>query len=339
MDFTPQIAPGTPVLVTGATGFTGSLLVRRLVEAGVRVRALARPSSSTEHLKDLEIEWFTGHIYEPDTVNAAVDGTAYIFHLAAVYRQTNIPDELFHRIHVEGTKCVAEAARRNTALQRLVHVSTIGVHGHVRNPPADEQAPFNPDDRYQATKAEAEQWVRAYATEHGVPHTILRPCAIYGPGDTRLLKVFRMASRRYCPILGQRDCHYHLIHVEDLVRVILLAATRPAALNEVFIAGNPESVTMERMIRIIAGALNHSVRIIRLPAWPFFAVAVVCETVCRPLGIEPPIHRRRVAFYTKTRDFDTRKLRHTLQYEMQYTNEEGLAETARWYADHGMLRV
>ncbi len=339
MELKAQIPPDTPVLVTGATGFTGSLLTRRLVEAGSRVRALARPASSTAHLKDLDIRWFKGNIYDEKVVREAADGAAYIFHLAAVYRQTNISDEMFHRIHVEGTQCVAEAARRNPALQRLVHISTIGVHGHIRNPPADENAPFNPDDLYQATKAEAEKWLSAYATRHGLPHTILRPCAIYGPGDTRLLKIFRMAARRYCPILGQRDCRYHLIHVEDLVNVILLAATHPSALNGVFIAGNPESITMERMIRVIAGALDHSVRIVRLPAWPFFALAAVCEGVCRPLRIEPPIHRRRVAFYTKVRDFDTRKLRQSLGYEMHHTNEEGLADTARWYAKHGMIHV
>jgi nucleoside-diphosphate-sugar epimerase len=333
----PALPAGTPVLVTGATGFTGSVLVRRLAGRGLQVRAIARRSSSLEALADLPIEWVRGDVFDPDVVERAAAGVRCIFHLAAAYRQAAVPDEYYRLVHGTSTELLVDAARRTPDFIRFVHVSTIGVHGHIDRPPADETAPFAPGDAYQRTKAEAEQWLAEHATRHGLPFAIIRPCAIYGPGDTRLLKVFRMAARGVFPMLGSGRTLYHLIHVEDLAAIIERAATHPAARGEAFIAGNPEPIPMTRMVAIIGEALGRRVRVVRLPAAPVFALAALCEAACRPLGIEPPLYRRRVAFYTKDRAFDTRKLRERLGYRCRYTNEEGLAMTARWYRDQGWL--
>ena len=327
-----------PVLVTGATGFTGSVLVRRLSRIGARVRAIARPSSRLSALSDLDIEWIRGHVYDATTVAEAVSGVRYVFHLAAAYREARSTAETYHLVHEISTERLAEAAQRTPDLKRFVHVSTIGVHGHIEHPPANEETPFNPEDVYQRTKADAEVWIRGFADAHRLPLTVVRPCAIYGPGDTRLLKLFRMVARGFFPLLGSGPGLYHLIHVEDLARAITCAAVHPAAMNEAFIVGNPEPIALEQIARVIAGALGREVRIVRLPAWPFFALAFVCETVCRPLGLEPPLYRRRVAFYTKDRAFDTRKLRDRLGVTAELSNEEGLVRTAQWYIEQRWIR-
>jgi dihydroflavonol-4-reductase len=332
------VPAGTTVLVTGATGFTGSVLARRLVAHGLRVRAIARRSSRLDALADLPIEWFRGDVFDPEVVEAAARGARYIFHLAAAYRQAAVPDEHYRLVHVTSTELLAGAARRTEGFLRFVHVSTIGVHGHIAHPPADESAPFDPGDAYQATKAEAEQWLAGHAARHGLPFTIVRPCAIFGPGDTRLLKVFRMAARGIFPMLGSGRTLYHLIHVDDLAAIIERAAVQPDAGGEAFIAGNRDPIPMTDMVAVIGRALGRRVRIVRVPAAPVLALAGLCEAVCRPFGIEPPLHRRRVAFYTKDRAFDTRKLRDRLGYQCRYSNEEGLTTTARWYAEHGWLR-
>jgi nucleoside-diphosphate-sugar epimerase len=198
------------VLVTGATGFTGSVLTQKLVRAGLKVRAIARPSSKLGQLSDLPISWFRGDVFDRATVEAAAQDVAYIFHVAAAYREAKISDDVYRKVHVESTKLLADAARQNASFRRFVHVSTVGVHGHIANPPADENYAFDPDDIYQLTKAEAELWFRNYATKHELPYTVIRPCAIYGPGDMRLLKVFRMAAKKYFPILGRGRNLYHL---------------------------------------------------------------------------------------------------------------------------------
>ena len=257
--------------------------------------------------------------------------------MAAAYRQSGLPDEEYRRVHVESTQHLARAAAKEPGFKRFVHVSTVGVHGHIDDPPADETYRFSPGDIYQVTKAEAERWIHAFAAEHGLPYAVIRPAAIYGPGDRRLLKVFRMALKPYFVLLGHSAGLYHLIHVEDLARIMMRVAVHPAAVGEAFIAGDPEAVTLEWMGRTVADELGHRFRVLRLPSGPFFVAAAVCEAVCKPLKISPPLYRRRVAFFTKDRSFNTRKLRERLGYTYKYTPEEGFRATARWYRDHGWL--
>ena len=332
-----NIPPGTRVLVTGATGFTGAVLTRKLALAGLRVQAIARSSSSTDALRDLDIRWFRGEVFDPETVRQACEDAEYVFHLAAAYREAKSSDEMYRKVHLESTQLLAHAAIAGKDFKRFVHVSTVGVHGHVERPPADESCAFDPGDVYQKTKADAELWLRHFAAEHKLPFTVIRPCAIYGPGDRRLLKLFRMAARGWMPVLGRGKCLYHLIHVEDLTNIILLSATHPAVLNEVIIAGDRDPVSLMQMSEIIANHFGRRLRVVRLPAWPFFVLAAMCEAACRPLGVEPPLYRRRVAFYTKDRAFDTRKMREKLGYQYVYTNESGLRQTAQWYRDQGWI--
>lgn len=328
---------GARVLITGATGFTGQVLVRRLAARGVAVRALARASSKTDGLSDLPVEWVRGDVFDPVAIAAAVEGITHIFHVAAAYRQAGVSDDVYQRVHVDSTRLLVQAAARQAAFARFVHVSTIGVHGHIERPPADERSPFHPGDLYQSTKAAAEQWLVAHAPGLGVPFAIVRPCAIYGPGDTRLLKVFRMARSGFFLALGTGRTLYHLIHVQDLAAILERAACHPDAVGEAFIAGADVPIRLDDMARTIGRGLGRSVRVIRFPAQPVFVMADVCEALCKPFGLEPPLHRRRVAFYTKDRAFDTRKLRERLGYRCEFDNESGLIGTARWYADHGWI--
>jgi nucleoside-diphosphate-sugar epimerase len=326
-------------LVTGATGFTGAALVRKLCERGARVRAIARPSSNLDGLRGLPIDWYRGDVFEPAVVERAVAGVDYVFHVAAAYRQAGLTDDAYRQVHVESTQLLAKAALKNPGFKRFVHVSTVGVHGHIERPPADEDYPFSPGDIYQRTKAEAELWIRDFASRQRLPFVVIRPAAIYGPGDRRLLKIFKMAAWPLFPLLGSAKGQlYHLIHVDDLTEIFLLAAIHPAASDGVFIAGDPAALALADIVRIIGAELGHKARLIRIPAWPFFVLASLCETVCRPLGIEPPLYRRRVAFFTKDRSFNTARLREGLGYRFRRTTEAGLRETARWYIDRKWIR-
>lgn len=331
------IPAGARVLVTGATGFTGAILARKLVRSGLEVHAIARASSNLDALRDLPIHWHRGNVFDEAVVAEATQGVDYIFHVAAAYREARHADAMYTQVHVLSTQLLARAALKNPAFKRFVHVSTVGVHGHIANPPADELYSMRPGDIYQQTKADAELWLRDFAQKKPLPYTVIRPAAIYGPGDTRLLKFFRMASHRILFLLGRGQYLYHLIHVDDLTNIMILAATHPAARGEIFICGNPDCVTLEQMARIVAGELGNRFRLVRLPAFPFFLAADVCEWVCRKLGVEPPIHRRRLAFFTKDRSFNTRKLREKLGYQARYSNEAGLIQTTRWYCEQGWL--
>lgn len=332
------IPSGTPVLVTGATGFTGQALTKKLLAQGARVRAIARGSSDLSPFSGCNVEWVRGDVFDPSVVSGAVEGIEYVFHVAAAYREPNISDTVYEKVHVTSTQELARALHGKASFKRLVHVSTVGIHGHIDEPPADETYRFSPGDIYQRTKAAAEVWLTEYAREQGLPFSVVRPAAIYGPGDKRLLKIFKMALQPVFPLFGSGKGLYHLIHVDDLTSIFIQAALHPRALGEAFIAGNAQPNRLQDIVTTVADELGNSkIRFVRFPAWPLFLAADVCEAVCKPLGISPPLYRRRVAFFTKDRAFDTRKLREVLEYRSSVETEAGLRGTARWYREQGWL--
>lgn len=332
-----KIPKGTQVLVTGATGFTGIVLTRKLVEAGLKVSALARESSNLEPLKDLPITWYRGEVFDEKIMQKAMHDQEYVFHVAAAFREAKSTEKDYWNVHVRSTQLIAEYALTNPDFKRLVHISTFGVHGHIANPPATEEYPFGPGDGYQRTKLEAEIWLNDFAQKNGLNYTIIRPAAIYGPGDRRLLKLFKMASKPIFPLLGKGKCMYHLVHVDDLTNTFIIAATHPKALGDTFVCGGDEAIPVADIAKIVAEYFNVRMKVIRLPITPFFLLAGVCELVCKPFKIEPPIYRRRVAFYSKDRHFDVSKMRNVLGYAPKYSNKEGLIETAEWYVQQGWL--
>lgn len=333
------IPPATPVLVTGATGFTGRNLVKKLAEAGLKIAAVARKSSDISPLDGLPITWFRGEVYDQGLIGEAARGQRYIFHVAAAFRDAKSSYQDYWNVHVQSTRLLAEAAAANPDFRRLIQVSTIGVHGHIAQPPADESAPFAPDDDYQRTKLEAELWLKDFASANNLDHTVIRPCGIYGPGEKRFLKLFKMATGPFFPLLGQGKCLVHLVHVDDLTNAMIIAATHPAARGQAFIAGANEAIATADIAGIVARHFHVKNRVIRLPITPFFWAGALCEAICKPLRIEPPIYRRRVAFYAKDRSFSVVKMRDLLGYQPRHDNGSGLIATADWYVEKGWMRA
>jgi dihydroflavonol-4-reductase len=186
----PVLPSGSVVLVTGATGFTGMWLVKKLLKQGAIVKAIARPSARVEELKSLGVQVFEGQVYDPAVVAAAVPGSAYIMHVAAAFREAKIQDDIYRKVHVDSTKLLVEAALKEPNFKRFVHVSTMGVHGHIENPPGSEDSPYAPGDEYQRTKLEADLWIREFAKNNKFSFSLIRPTGIYGPGDRRLAESF-----------------------------------------------------------------------------------------------------------------------------------------------------
>lgn len=327
------------MLITGGTGFTGSVLLRKLVENKLKVKAIARPSSDISRFADLEVEWFRGDVYDPEIVRQATEGVEYIFHVAAAFREAKIDDDVYRKVHVDSTKLLAQAALQQPNFKRFLHTSTMGVHGHIEEPPADEEYRFSPGDKYQETKVEGELWIRDFAEKHGLPLTVIRPAAIYGPGDRRLLKIYKMAAAGWFPLIGSRNTLYHLIHVEDLTNFYLFCATEPKALNDYFLCGNRSHVELKQFVKYIADYFQTSVKFIPIPAGPLFVLGDVCEFICKRIGVEPPIYRRRIAFFTKDRSLNTTKIHDKLGFKMVYGNETGIKQTASWYLENNWINV
>ena len=234
----PAEAPARALtLVTGATGFTGSHLVRSLVADGIPVRVIARSAERARQMLPEGVEVVEGDIVDPVVIERAMQGVGTVYHLAAVYREARHPDLRYREVNVEASRLLLEAAVR-ASVRRYVHCSTVGVHGHIASPPADESAAYAPGDVYQATKCEAEQLALSYRDR--IPLAVARPTAIYGPGDTRLLKMFRLIARQRFPLLGGGENYYHTVHVKDLVRGLRLLGTHSGrSARSSSLAGNP----------------------------------------------------------------------------------------------------
>ncbi|MCB0359972.1 MAG: NAD-dependent epimerase/dehydratase family protein, partial [Bdellovibrionales bacterium] len=177
-------------MVTGATGFTGSHLTRRLLELGHDVSCLVRPTSDpalVEEFRSKGATIITGDVTDRDCVFQAVAGNDYVFHIAALFRQAKFPDQIYWDVNVGGTVNVLDAAEA-AGVEKMVHCSTGGVHSHIDNPPADESTPYRPSDIYQVTKCEAEKLALERFRSGRLRGTVIRPAMIWGEGDRRILK-------------------------------------------------------------------------------------------------------------------------------------------------------
>lgn len=328
-----QLPPNSRVLVTGATGFTGSVLVRKLVEQRVEVIAIARPTSNLQPFEGLAIKWIKGDVFDKGLIDKAMENVTHIFHMVTPFREAKSPDQGYYNVHVLSTQHLAQAALTQPNFQRFVHVSTIGVHGHIAHPPADETYRTEPGDVYQQSKLEGEQWIKSFGVKTGLPVTVVRPAGIYGPGEKRLLKIYKMVSKGWVPAIGKGNNLLHFIHVDDLTDCLLVSANHPKAVGETFICGSERAIAFKDMVALISEQYNVSAKFISLPGPPLFAIADLCEAIFRPLGIEPPIYRRRLAFYTKDRSFDTSKIRNLLNFTPHHSDQEGLKELGQWYLD------
>jgi nucleoside-diphosphate-sugar epimerase len=237
---------------------------------------------------------------------------------------------------VDGTRHVLDAAAQHR-VRRVVHCSTAGVHGELKEIPGDEESPFNPGDIYQETKLKGELLARE-AFQTGLPGTIFRPVGIYGPGDTRFLKLFRAIHRGRFRMIGPGTARYHLTYVDNLVDGIILCGEEPKALGRTYILAGPRYTTIQELAERVAEAVGRPLPAGRLPLPPVRAAAVCCELMCRGLRVEPPLHRRRLDFFCKDRAFTSARARRELGYVPRHDLADGLERTARWYFQNNYLR-
>ena len=334
-DATTMNAP-LRVLVTGATGFTGGHLARSLSRRGYTVVALVRDEKRAADLAEAGVSLVRGDIRDRSAVARAAAGADVVYHIAAIYRQAGLAAEEYRAVNAVAVSTVIHAARE-AGVRRVVHCSTVGVHGDIEHPPANEDAPLRPGDIYQVTKLEGERAAREAADQTGVEVVVARPTGIYGPGDRRLLKLFRGVARRRFVILGNGRIFYHLTYIDDLVEGFRLCGEVPQAAARTYILAGGEVTTLNELVQRIADVAGVPPPGIHLPVWPFWLAGAACEAICAPFGVEPPIYRRRVDFFTKSRAFDITRARRELGYSPAVPLREGIERTLRWYREAGWI--
>ncbi len=327
------------IVITGATGFIGSRLALQAHRIGLDVVAAGREHLPIEaeranELRAAGVRLAIGKLQDPAYAHELVSGGSAIIHLAAAQHESGMPDAYFRDVNVLGTRVLLEAAR-DRGVRRFVYGSTIGVYGTSADGVLDETSALRPDNIYTRTKLEAEQLVASFA-----PHfetSVVRISETYGPSDFRLLKLFRAIDRGHFVVVGsglnQRQC----LHVSGLTRALLLVAQHPLAVDQTFVIAGAESMTTNEMVHLIAAALDRRAPRLHAPLWPFKIAAAAFERLFPPLGIQPPLHRRRLDFFTKSFVFSTSKAQTLLGFQPEIDFATGAADTVRWYRARGLL--
>jgi len=327
------------ILVTGGTGFIGARLAVIASEShhGVLVTGLGSQSVERQRRDSLEAAGIAvrlGSILDPAFLASITRNCDVVVHLAAAQHEMNVPDEHFCRVNVDGTRMVLEAALAN-GVRRFVYGSTIGVYGPGSENLLDEQSPVRPENIYDRTKWQAEELVRTYSQR--IETVIVRISEVYGPGDFRLLKLFRAIKDRRFVMLGPGRNERQAVYVDDLAKGLLLATTRAQAAGQTYLLAGREVLTTSEVIAQIAKVLDVPAPRLSVPLWPFVPAALLVEHTLRPLGIQPPLHGRRLDFFRKSYRFSIDRSVRELGFDPSVSFAEGAGSTARWYAEEGLL--
>jgi nucleoside-diphosphate-sugar epimerase len=325
--------------ITGGTGFIGSRLAIKSLEQGHSVEVLGQVNNAAElenqqMLKDRGINVTLGSVTEREQLFGLVQGCDIVFHLAAAQHEANVPDQHFWDVNVEGTRNVLEVSVE-AKIKRFVQGSTIGVYGSALAGEIDEASSISPDNIYGVTKYEGERLALSFADK--IPISIVRISETYGPGDRRLLKLFKAIKKNVFFMIGKGDNKHQLIYVDDLIEGMYLAATAEQAVGEIFVLAGKEVLSTQEMVDSIAKQLGTSIRRSHAPLGPFLIAATIMEKTLRPLGIQPPLHRRRLDFFRKSFFFSQDKSLKIFGFQPKTGFAEGVAETARWYKEQGYL--
>jgi len=325
-------------LITGATGFIGPYLIKKLIAQGHTCRCLVRPGSEEKVPASLGVEIITGDITRPETLAGIAANTDRLLHLATLGHMSNftVTEKMFYAINVQGTRNVMQEALKS-GVKKIVHCSSVAAMGICSKVPANEKTPCNPHHPYGRSKLEAEKQVLQMVSEEGLPAVITRFSMVYGPGDSRdILKLTRMVKKGMLPRVGNRPKLTPLIHVKDAVDGLLLAAEKGRP-GEIYLITNRQSEPFDRIRKIIHDALDSKRPAIYVPEWATLAMATVVEKAFTWAGKSPPFSRKNIESTLADRVFSVEKAVNELGFDPKIDPIEGLRDTVLWYRKNGWV--
>jgi len=317
------------ILVTGATGFIGRHLVKRLVEEGRPVKCLVRETSDTQSLVGLGIEIFFGDITDPGSVENAIKDVDLIFHLAGeVYPKRSMN---YFDINVVGTKNLMNACV-GRSIKRVVYFSSTAVYGPTKNNeiPLDESDRCKPISQYGKSKLEAEKVLFHYYEEHGVPITVLRPPVVYGPGLYRFSLPYLILDsvlKRKFVMVGNGNNYTSLCYIDNLIHGALLAAVSEKAIGEIFIISDGENMKLKEIIDFIYNVEGIKSNYHSIPKW--IAIIVASFLYLLTMAIKYPIYVSPKTIYELTGGWgaNIKKAEELLNYKAVVSFHDGIEIT------------
>lgn len=327
------------VLVTGATGFVGSAVARRLRDEGHALRLLARPGSDRRNLAELQAEIVEGDLTDTASLYRACAGCEALFHVAADYRTwVPRPAEIYHA-NVDGTRAILQAAV-DAKMQRVVYtssVATLGIPGD--GTPGDETTPVTLADmvgHYKRSKFMAEEVAHEFV-RGGAPVVIVNPSTPIGPRDIKPTPTGRIvvdaASGRMPAYV---DTGLNIAHVDDVAEGHWLAFQK-GRIGERYVLGGYD-MSLRKILAMIADIVGRKPPSIRLPHTAVLPVAYVAEALARLTGIKPVATVEEVRMSKKLMFFSCEKARRELGYSPRPARQ-ALEDAVRWFRDNGYIKT
>jgi len=325
------------ILVTGATGFVGSHVVRKLIDSGHTVRILRRASSSTKMIDGLSVETAIGDVTDRDSVFKAVEGCKAVFHVAGHVSFWSGVRDIQNRINIDGTRFVVEASLAHK-VERLIHTSSIAAIGKpAEGVVGDETIPYNwwPYRlNYNNSKFLAEEEVR-HGIEKGLDAVIVNPSIIFGPGDLNLnagAMIFQAARGRLKVVPKGGGC---TCSVEDVARGHLLAFEKGKS-GERYILGG-DNYTWKDLFKIICEIVGQPAPKVPLPAAAITAFGLFSDALAKITHKEPAVTSESARITPLTVFYSSEKAIRELGYSISPFRDT-IRQTYEWYLANGYIR-
>ena len=320
------------VLVTGANGFVGSRLCRRLLSDGYRVIAGVRDGCDGTLIEDLDLEYRFGDVTRPETLPQMVQGINYIVHNAGLVKAKR-PETLFD-VNQGGTRNILEAAKANPHLKKFIYISSTAAVGPSRpGEPLTETTTPHPVTAYGRSKLAGEKEVLDFIDS--VNSVIMRPIGIYGPGDREMFAFFKSLNDRIKPYLGNPVRRIQLVHVDDLalgVSKALQAETRPGS---VYFIAEAESYSYYMLVKHLRRAVGRVAIPIYIPGFLVRLMAFLSETLVKAWGKTPMFTAEKANEVLDNWEVSVEKAGRELGFEAEIPFPEGARATVYWYREEG----
>ena len=323
------------ILVTGATGFIGSNLVRELVKKGAIVTVLIRKKKDSSKFKDVKVKIAVGDLTNYKSLEKAISRVDLIYNLAGSLPYHKLPDTSYWDANVKGVKYLMALAEKNN-VKKVVHVSTVGIYGNNVNGVSELSKP-NPTDVYSKSKLAGEKEIFKFKKSK-VAAVIIRPTITYGPYDLRpgFLNLFRFIKKGLFIPIGNGENYFHTLYVGNLVDALILAGIKDNINGEDFIIGDDPCPRTGRIWGLMAKLTKKNLPVFYLPKYLAFFIGFSFD-VLSFFGIPTPLGVRRVNFLTEQKRYKITKARKMLGYRPKIDLASGLTKTFVWYNNQKLI--
>ena len=328
------------VLVTGATGFIGSHLVKRLIDDGHYVRCLVRETSNLTELKKLtNTEFFWGDVTKKNSLKGVMEDIDVVYHLAALRGHDPPSKKAFRRfrlVNVEGTRNILdECIGKN--INRFIYISSTAVMGVVKVEKIDENTNPDPYTPYQVSKYEAEKLVKKYMQSYGIPAIIIRPSQIYGPGfKGDFLKMAKVINKHFFPKIGRGKNLSSALYIEDLIDA-LACLTDKGNIGDTYIISSERSYTMDEIYETLKKEVGKRCVYMYVPKWLVLSGSYFIEKICLVSRKEPLVTLRNIQSLTTDKVFCIEKAKRDLLFQQRTSLDVGLKKTVQYFKEDNLI--